>query len=227
MLLLGREPSLHELDLSICSIIQIRFQEMKVRWRLRGGCFRSQKVDPEKCNESRFIPPEKFSNEDLLKLFDPTRVFRQFGIISSQLEDDIYTAKSKNYQATSQFKAQGIDSKGNAKAREEKDDDPWAVDRNEFSHLLHIIDERDDTFNFDFSGSDTSGITNEFIIANLVFKNYGRPKAAAKSNYKRRLEDKIDLLLKQLNPVENEAGKALNRRASMRRRATMRADADL
>jgi len=232
-LILFREPSLHELDLSLFAVFKISVGRLN-HMNLFSGLRRSAPVTPRDEAGSKQVAPTKFSNNDLLHLFDAQHVFRDYGVLSPSLESGIkriktMVAKQRNASKTaakelSRRLGAKRGSPENSTSLEEaeedlKNQDPWSLDREEFCALLHILDEYDDSIHIDLGESSTrrgsaygghsfviGEDSNEMMIANLIFRVYGRrKKGIRKGTFKTRVEEKLEYIIDNQEAANKQA----------------------
>jgi len=198
-LVLGRVPSLFELDIPLYELF---------RKRMRGAFARQpkKKVAPlGSDDEGRDLKPEDFSDDDLLLLFDSDHIFRTFGIISPLLESSIISTKIK---ATAERRKAEIERHvlkhfgADTESALRPDNDPWQLDRHEFTSLLRVLDEREKTLNINVDKFSLEGQSNELIITDLIFKHYARPKTKIKSTFKNRVDVKLEAILKLVQKLD-------------------------
>ena len=237
-LILGREPSLYEIGVPIRAILSMRFQSMS-----RQLCCREKtssiSPSPSDGADGKRVTPEGFSDSDLLELFDAEGIYRQYGIISPSLEADIFNVKKSMFEEKRKRKIaadaihQLVGDDDIFEDRVSSEIDPWALNREEFSGLLHLLDERDHTL-YIFSAEDKNEVhpksSNEMRITDLIFKHYGRPKVQVKSDFKHRIERKVDCILRhqtssvsQSSAVKTQKSKwnDLKAKISIQRRRSM------
>jgi len=237
-LILFREPSLHELELSLFDVFKISVGRLnhKDLKNFCSGLQRSASVTPRDIAGSKGVIPTEFSDNDLLSLFDNQHVFRNYGVLSPSLESGMKRIKikvGKQRKAAESAAAELAKKLGamrgspkNSTILEEaeedlKNQDPWSLDREEFCALLHILDEYDDSIHIDLGdtsvrrGSVYGGNSfvigedsNEKIIANLIFRAYGRRKMGArKGTFKARVEERLEYIISNQEAAKKQAEK--------------------
>jgi hypothetical protein len=197
-ILLGREPSIREINVPLVDLLKRQFSRMHPaavlkallgKLRLLFSKRRGLPIHP--ATSVRHLDADNFSDDDLLDLFDAQHVFRVYGILSPALEDEIVLVK----------KAVAARQAVEAKPAQTEHKQEWALDIHEFCALLHALDDHDDQVNLEDSM--------ELRIANNIFSAYGRRKSSklkgGRASVAHRLEDlnkelggKLDAVLRAL-----------------------------
>jgi hypothetical protein len=224
--ILGRTPSLAEQGQPLLEVTKISAMNvvkmLSLRTHFKGL---GHKVVPENL-EGENVTPESFSDDHLLQLFDSENVFRLYGILSPKMEETIMKVKTE--VATKKEVLKSIAShaggsampsprgkgrptrlrSGNEEILEEEAIDPWALNEEEFCHLLHALDDLDTTLHVDidneksFDAGGDAKVSNEFRIAKLIFSAYGRQKSKKKGTFKTRVESKLASILRVVDQLE-------------------------
>jgi len=219
--ILGRTPSLAEQGQPLLEVAQISAMNVVKMFSLRTH-FKGlgHKVVPENF-EGENVTPENFSDDHLLQLFDSENAFRLYGILSPKMKKTIVKVKMDVHKkkevlkniashvgspATSSPRGNGRPMRvksGNEETLEEEVVDPWALNEEEFCHLLHALDDSDTTLHvdIDYAGGVAKG-SNEFRIAKLIFSAYGRQKSKKKRTFKTRVESKLASILRVIEQLE-------------------------
>jgi hypothetical protein len=205
-ILLGREPSIREINVPLVDLLKRQFCRMHpaaVLKALRGQVcflFSKRRVAPiYPATSGRQLDADNFSDDDLLDLFDAQHVFRVYGILSPALEDEIVLVK-KAVAARQAVEAKPAQTE-HKQEQSYSEIDPWALDIHEFCALLHALDDHDDQVNLEDSM--------ELRIAHNIFSAYGRRKSSklkgGRASVAHRLEDlnkelggKLDAVLRAL-----------------------------
>eukprot|EP00613_Pedinella_sp_CCMP2098_P031588 CAMPEP_0171744432 /NCGR_PEP_ID=MMETSP0991-20121206/37505_1 /TAXON_ID=483369 /ORGANISM="non described non described, Strain CCMP2098" /LENGTH=582 /DNA_ID=CAMNT_0012343599 /DNA_START=9 /DNA_END=1755 /DNA_ORIENTATION=- len=209
---LGRDPSLKELEDPLLDLTKHSFRRLFVKW----GTFLSKRTLPkdavgsaEGSSQGERVTPDTFGDAHLLQLFDPQHVFRMYGILSPKLENEIVNAKvcvAKESEITvsSIFKSR---ISGRASGEEDKDavaNDSWALNLEEFCVLVGVLDVKDNALHI--TGGDLNGASdgNAMRIAHHIFTAYGRrhQNIAGDRKFRKRVIRKIDKLTKLCGPTE-------------------------
>jgi hypothetical protein len=209
-ILLGREPSIREINVPLVDLLKRQFCRMHpaaVLKALRGQVcflFSKRRVAPiYPATSGRQLDADNFSDDDLLDLFDAQHVFRVYGILSPALEDEIVLVK-KAVAARQAVEEAALGAKPTQTEHEREQSyseiDPWALNIHEFCALLHALDDHDDQVNVQDSM--------ELHIAQSIFSAYGRRRSSklqGRASVAQRLEDlnkelggKLDAVLRAL-----------------------------
>jgi len=216
--ILGRDPSLKELEDPLFTVIKGSFKRLCKRLGKLGKqeinlpsikkAISFNKVLPQS-KEGERVTPDTFGDAHLLQLFDPQHVFRMYGILSPKLENEIVNAKvcvAKESEITvsSIFKSR---ISGRASGEEDKDavaNDSWALNLEEFCVLVGVLDVKDNALHI--TGGDLNGASdgNAMRIAHHIFTAYGRrhQNIAGDRKFRKRVIRKIDKLTKLCGPTE-------------------------
>ena len=234
-IVLGREPSFAETSMPLYKLLVARLRNSPMfAWKFyrlaeseedqeetgSRGCLpfgRRHKVNPTG-NKGKKVTPEMFGDAHLMQMFDGQYVFRYYGILSPKLESAIVKIKNQVSAQRAAAKLErprsrsglGLMSFVHVKSQES---DPWALDKEEFCALLHLLDDEDDSLQIDISKTahyERSGKSyvlgedsNEMKIAHYIFAAYGRAKKERKQqSFRKRVDQKLDLIMKFTEPEE-------------------------